>query len=141
MYGLATDTIRKEMRTKVVPANGLNPVYNEEKFVFRKVGITKNKSQKNQLLHWKYNCVFLIFISVWSDTCLCLFTELVCIYFTNIFSFFFCYKDAYDLLYYFHFYLLSLKIQVNACNLKDNYSFHMNILKYYLEFTWMWKGI
>lgn len=37
MYGLATDTIRKEMRTKVVPANGLNPVYNEEKFVFRKV--------------------------------------------------------------------------------------------------------
>lgn len=51
MYGLATDTIRKEMRTKVVPANGLNPVYNEEKFVFRKVGITKNKSQKNQLLY------------------------------------------------------------------------------------------
>lgn len=46
MYGLATDTIRKEMRTKVVPANGLNPVYNEEKFVFRKVGITKNKIRK-----------------------------------------------------------------------------------------------
>lgn len=46
MYGLATDTIRKEMRTKVVPANGLNPVYNEEKFVFRKVGITKTKVRK-----------------------------------------------------------------------------------------------
>lgn len=37
MYGLPTDTIRKEFRTKVVPANGLNPVYNEEPFVFRKV--------------------------------------------------------------------------------------------------------
>ena len=28
---------RKEFRTKVVPGNGLNPVYNEEPFVFRKV--------------------------------------------------------------------------------------------------------
>ena len=28
---------RKEFRTKVVPQNGLNPVYNEEPFVFRKV--------------------------------------------------------------------------------------------------------
>ena len=37
MYGLPTDTIRKEFRTKMVPANGLNPVYNEEPFVFRKV--------------------------------------------------------------------------------------------------------
>ena len=37
MYGLPTDTIRKEYRTKTVPANGLNPVYNEEPFVFRKV--------------------------------------------------------------------------------------------------------
>ncbi|XP_064623819.1 1-phosphatidylinositol 4,5-bisphosphate phosphodiesterase beta-4-like isoform X4 [Lineus longissimus] len=37
MYGLPTDTIRKEFRTRVVPNNGLNPVYNEEAFVFRKV--------------------------------------------------------------------------------------------------------
>ena len=37
MYGLPTDTIRKEFRTKVVPANGLNPMYNEEAFCFRKV--------------------------------------------------------------------------------------------------------
>ena len=37
MYGLPTDTIRKEFRTRMVPANGLNPVYNEEPFVFRKV--------------------------------------------------------------------------------------------------------
>ncbi|KAI6213623.1 Phosphoinositide phospholipase C [Aphelenchoides besseyi] len=37
MYGLPTDTIRKEHRTKTVAANGLNPVYNEDPFVFRKV--------------------------------------------------------------------------------------------------------
>ncbi|KAK0413694.1 hypothetical protein QR680_006946 [Steinernema hermaphroditum] len=37
MYGLPTDTIRKEHRTRMIPANGLNPVYNEEPFVFRKV--------------------------------------------------------------------------------------------------------
>ena len=38
MYGLPTDTIRKEFRTRTVPNNGLNPVYNEQPFVFRKVG-------------------------------------------------------------------------------------------------------
>lgn len=38
MYGLPTDTIRKEHRTRTVPANGLNPIYNEDPFVFRKVG-------------------------------------------------------------------------------------------------------
>ena len=37
MYGLPADTIRKEFRTKVIPANGLNPVYNEDPFCFRKV--------------------------------------------------------------------------------------------------------
>lgn len=37
MYGLPADTIRKEFRTRMVPANGLNPVYNEEPFLFRKV--------------------------------------------------------------------------------------------------------
>ncbi|KAI8505595.1 1-phosphatidylinositol 4,5-bisphosphate phosphodiesterase beta-4 [Branchiostoma belcheri] len=33
MYGLPTDTIRKEFKTKTIPANGLNPQYNEEPFV------------------------------------------------------------------------------------------------------------
>lgn len=37
MYGLPTDTIRREFRTKTVPNNGLNPVYNEDPFVFRKI--------------------------------------------------------------------------------------------------------
>lgn len=39
MYGLPTDTIRKEFRTRMVMNNGLNPAYNEEPFVFRKVNV------------------------------------------------------------------------------------------------------
>uniref|UniRef100_A0A158R5J0 1-phosphatidylinositol 4,5-bisphosphate phosphodiesterase n=1 Tax=Syphacia muris TaxID=451379 RepID=A0A158R5J0_9BILA len=37
MYGLPSDTIRKEHRTRTVPANALNPFYDSEPFVFRKV--------------------------------------------------------------------------------------------------------
>jgi len=37
MYGLPTDTVRKRFRTKIVPANGINPVYDEDPFVFKKV--------------------------------------------------------------------------------------------------------
>lgn len=37
MMGLPSDTVRKEYRTRMVPANGLNPIYNEEPFLFRKV--------------------------------------------------------------------------------------------------------
>ncbi|KAI3385216.1 hypothetical protein SNEBB_001958 [Seison nebaliae] len=37
MYGLPTDTIRREFKTKTVPNNGLNPQYNEEPFEFRKI--------------------------------------------------------------------------------------------------------
>lgn len=37
MFGLPADTVRKKFRTKVVPNNGINPVYDEEPFIFRKV--------------------------------------------------------------------------------------------------------
>uniref|UniRef100_A0A915EEF6 Phosphoinositide phospholipase C n=1 Tax=Ditylenchus dipsaci TaxID=166011 RepID=A0A915EEF6_9BILA len=37
MYGLPTDTIRKEHRTRTVPGNALNPIFNDDPFVFRKV--------------------------------------------------------------------------------------------------------
>ncbi|CAH1993480.1 unnamed protein product [Acanthoscelides obtectus] len=37
MYGLPADTVRKTFRTKVVPNNGINPVYDDEPFVFKKV--------------------------------------------------------------------------------------------------------
>ena len=41
MYGLPTDTVRKKFRTKTVPNNGLNPVYDEEPFVFKKVSAAR----------------------------------------------------------------------------------------------------
>ena len=44
MYGLPTDTHRKKFKTKTVPNNGINPVYDEKPFVFKKViGLTANK--------------------------------------------------------------------------------------------------
>lgn len=40
MFGLPADTVRKRFRTKVVPNNGINPVYDEEPFIFKKVSFT-----------------------------------------------------------------------------------------------------
>ncbi|KAK2580689.1 hypothetical protein KPH14_007786 [Odynerus spinipes] len=37
MFGLPADTVRKKFRTKIVQNNGINPVYDEEPFVFKKV--------------------------------------------------------------------------------------------------------
>ena len=37
MYGLPADTVRRKFKTKVVPNNGINPVYDEEAFTFKKV--------------------------------------------------------------------------------------------------------
>lgn len=37
MYGLPADTVRKKFRTKVVQNNGINPQYDEEPFIFKKV--------------------------------------------------------------------------------------------------------
>ena len=37
MYGLPTDTLRKKYKTKYVPNNGMDPVYDEDEFVFRRV--------------------------------------------------------------------------------------------------------
>lgn len=37
MFGLPADTVRKKFRTRVAPTNGINPVYGEEPFVFKKV--------------------------------------------------------------------------------------------------------
>ncbi|XP_031353442.1 1-phosphatidylinositol 4,5-bisphosphate phosphodiesterase classes I and II isoform X2 [Photinus pyralis] len=37
MYGLPADTVRKKFRTKIIPNNGINPLYDEEPFVFKKV--------------------------------------------------------------------------------------------------------
>lgn len=37
MFGLPADTVRKRFRTKIVQNNGINPVFDEEPFVFKKV--------------------------------------------------------------------------------------------------------
>eukprot|EP00794_Sanderia_malayensis_P017475 gene17475-19222_t len=37
MFGLPADTMRRKFKTKTVQNNGLNPVYDEEPFVFKKV--------------------------------------------------------------------------------------------------------
>ncbi|XP_032515580.2 1-phosphatidylinositol 4,5-bisphosphate phosphodiesterase classes I and II [Danaus plexippus] len=37
MFGLPADTVRKKYRTRTVPNNGINPVYDDEPFVFKKV--------------------------------------------------------------------------------------------------------
>ncbi|KFM68445.1 1-phosphatidylinositol-4,5-bisphosphate phosphodiesterase classes I and II, partial [Stegodyphus mimosarum] len=37
MYGLPADTVRRKFRTKPVPNNGINPMYEDEPFVFKKV--------------------------------------------------------------------------------------------------------
>ena len=51
MYGLPADTIRKEYRTKTIPANGLNPRYDESVFEFRKVNITGVSSASMLVAH------------------------------------------------------------------------------------------
>lgn len=37
MFGLPADTVRKKFRTRIVRDNGINPIYGEEPFVFKKV--------------------------------------------------------------------------------------------------------
>lgn len=37
MFGLPADTVRKRFRTRIVLNNGLNPIYDQEPFVFNKV--------------------------------------------------------------------------------------------------------
>lgn len=37
MFGLPADTVRKKFRTKCVRDNGINPVFDDEPFVFKKV--------------------------------------------------------------------------------------------------------
>ena len=37
MYGLPADTVRKRFKTKVVPGNAINPVFETDTFVFKKV--------------------------------------------------------------------------------------------------------
>ena len=49
MYGLPTDTLRKKYKTKYVPNNGMNPVYDDEEFVFRRVRAWRNTPNKSRV--------------------------------------------------------------------------------------------
>lgn len=44
MFGLPADTVRKRFRTKTVLNNGINPIYDQEPFVFNKVNLTFHKA-------------------------------------------------------------------------------------------------
>ena len=37
MYGLPADTVRRRFRTRVIQNNAINPVWDDETFVFKKV--------------------------------------------------------------------------------------------------------
>lgn len=37
MYGLPADTVLRKFKTRTIAGNGINPCYNEEEFVFKKV--------------------------------------------------------------------------------------------------------
>lgn len=43
MYGLPVDTKRKAFRTKTSPGNSLNPVWEEEPIVFKKVSLVERE--------------------------------------------------------------------------------------------------
>ena len=51
MYGLPTDTLRKKYKTKYVPNNGMDPVYEEEEFVFRRVNTYRYIPVYNYFVH------------------------------------------------------------------------------------------
>lgn len=55
MYGLPADTIRKEYRTRTIPANGLNPRYDESVFEFRKVKSKKKPNRKFEMIRSFYS--------------------------------------------------------------------------------------
>ena len=58
MYGLPADTVRRKYKTKIVPNNAINPVYDEEAFVFKKVC----HLQEVVIISWK-QCIFCNFHS------------------------------------------------------------------------------
>lgn len=75
MYGLPADTVRKKYRTKIVPNNGINPVYDDEPFRFKKVSqLWRNASvlSWNRQYRWDFkNLPTVIFIiRPWSQNTL-----------------------------------------------------------------------
>lgn len=64
MYGLPADTVRKKFRTKIVPNNAINPVFDEEPFVFKKVsGAFFSQNTYFELLMY----IFMLFGFFWVE--------------------------------------------------------------------------
>lgn len=72
MYGLPTDTVRRRHRTKTVPNNGINPVYDEDPFVFKKV------RKFIVILHTLYYVVLRVMTCLHADHKFKVFRELFC---------------------------------------------------------------
>lgn len=53
MFGLPADTVRKRFRTKTVLNNGLNPIYDQEGFVFNKVIVVEYTQLRLQAAFFK----------------------------------------------------------------------------------------
>ena len=63
MFGLPSDTVRRKFRTKVVQNNAINPVYDEDPFVFHRV------SQWLLIMFFYTNCRSVV-VSYRADTVL-----------------------------------------------------------------------
>ena len=72
MFGLPADTVRRKYKTKVIPNNSINPVYEEEPFVFKKVN--RASMFREELGHLVIIIFFLCHdITLWVDpeSCRC----------------------------------------------------------------------
>jgi hypothetical protein len=59
MFGLPADTVRKRFRTKTVLNNGINPIYDQEPFVFNKVNFSDFKRDIQSLSNIILNYVLI----------------------------------------------------------------------------------
>ena len=58
MFGLPVDTRRKALKTKTSQSNAINPVWDEEPIIFKKVRNSNQLGLKPGLLHAiKWDCV------------------------------------------------------------------------------------
>ena len=76
MYGLPADTVRKKFRTKTMTGNGMNPVWDEDPFVFRKVRIALHFSVNKDI--FKHVTNELAISSLYASFCYQLHNYILC---------------------------------------------------------------
>lgn len=67
MFGLPVDTRRKALKTKTSQGNAVNPVWEEEAIVFKKVGVTLASQTHTVIVLSLSSRVLLCF----TKTCIC----------------------------------------------------------------------